>query len=142
MFALTRPIRSRGQAYPLGAFIESFFPDSQSNGAALVPALDFVETPDSYITHVELPGIAPEAIAVSIHDGVLEISGEKTAAVEQESDNWRRVERNYGAFSRTVSLPGEVVADKVTAQSRHGVLTITLPKAESQKPHKINIDVS
>ena len=85
---------------------------------------------------VELPGLDPAAIDLSIQDGRLEIRGEKAAADEKEGDHWHRVERRYGSFVRSVVLPGEVDAAAVTATSSHGVLTITLPKREDQKPRQ------
>ncbi|MDH3590231.1 MAG: Hsp20/alpha crystallin family protein [Planctomycetota bacterium] len=127
---------------PLRALVNDFVNTFDVSTPGLVPALDFLETDTAYVAHVELPGVAADAIEVSIADGRLEIRGEKKAVSEQDGDNWHRVERRYGSFVRSVTLPGEVDAGNVTAESKNGVLVITLPKREDARPRKINVTVS
>jgi HSP20 family protein len=123
---------------------ESFFEDFLGAPAARrwVPALDFAETPDAYVVHVEVPGVDPKDVEISIEDGRLEISGEKSAEQSEEHQGWFRVERSHGAFRRAVELPGAVDTGKVKAEASNGVLTITLPKHEEAKARKISVSVS
>jgi HSP20 family protein len=92
--------------------------------------------------HVEVPGVDPKDVEISIEDGRLEISGEKSAEQSEEHQGWLRVERSHGAFRRAVELPGAVDTGKVKAEASNGVLTITLPKHEEAKARKISVSVS
>ena len=103
------------------------------------PALDVHEDKDSYRIRVELPGMKREDIQVSIDDGSLVISGERPVENVDEGTEVHRQERFYGKFSRVLSLPTAVNADKVQAGYKDGILTVTLPKAEEAKPQQINV---
>lgn len=116
-------------------------PGESANGKWL-PVMDVSETEDSVIACLELPGLKKEDIRVSVHDDILTVSGEKKQEKTEEGENVRRVERSYGFFKRTVSLPAQVDADKVKAAFKDGVLKVTLPKLESEKPKEIQIQVS
>jgi HSP20 family protein len=100
------------------------------------------EDKDSVIVRAELPGMKKEEIEVSLHDGALTLSGERKSEQHSEEGEAYRSERFFGRFQRTVTLPAQVAADKVKAQYKDGVLTITLPKAEEAKPKHIDINVS
>ena len=104
------------------------------------PALDLYQTTDDIIALVELPGLRKEEIEISLHDGVLTISGERKDETP-EGDKTARTERIVGKFRRSVSLPTRVDADKVTATYKDGILTITMPKAEEVKPKQIQVNV-
>ena len=106
------------------------------------PALDIHEDKDNFVVRAELPGMKREDIDVSLHDGALSISGERKTEKKYEEAEVYRTERFFGKFQRTVALPALVAADKVKAQYRDGVLTITLPKAEEAKPKQINVNVN
>jgi len=106
------------------------------------PALDVYEDKESFIVKAELPGMKREDIEVSLHDGALSISGERKSETQHEDAEVYRAERFFGRFQRTVTLPGPVAADKVKAQYKDGVLTITLPKTEEAKPKQIDVAVS
>jgi len=138
MYAMTRTNRRNGLLFPFD--IESFWGAPARRG--WVPALDFAETPEAYVVRAELPGVDPQEVEISIEDGRLEISGEKSAEQTEEKQGWFRVERSHGSFHRTVELPGAVDTGKVKAESRNGVLTITLPKREEAKAKKISVSVS
>ena len=97
------------------------------------PTLDVGETKDALTVKAELPGVEQKDIGVSLQDGVLTIKGEKEAEKEEKDKRYHRVERSYGAFFRSISLPAAVEADKVTATFKDGVLTVTLPKAPEAK---------
>jgi HSP20 family protein len=116
--------------------LDRFF---ETPALAWAPALDVHEDKDGYIVHVELPGLKREDIEVSLHDGSLVISGERKAENLEEGIEVHRRERFYGKFSRVLSLPTAVNADKVNAAYKNGILTVTLPKAEEAKPRQINV---
>jgi HSP20 family protein len=104
------------------------------------PALDIYQNNDNVIARVELPGMRKEDIEISLHDGMLTISGERKAE-SNEGDKAERSERYVGKFRRSISLPTLVDANKVTASYRDGILTVTLPKAEEAKPKQIQVNV-
>ena len=106
------------------------------------PALDVSEDKDKFTVRAEVPGMKREEIAVTIHDGLLSITGERKAEGKTEGEAVHRQERFYGKFERTVTLPAHVAADKVKAQYKDGVLTITLPKTEEAKPKQIDVSVN
>ena len=106
------------------------------------PALDLYEDKDNLFVKVELPGLKREDINVSLHEGSLTISGERKSEQKHQDGQVYRSERFYGRFQRTVTLPTPVAADKVKAQYKDGVLTITLPKTEEAKPKQIDVNVS
>jgi HSP20 family protein len=106
------------------------------------PALDAVEDKDKYLVSVEVPGLKREDINVSVHDGVLTVSGERKREKDIKEGSVHRTERYYGKFSRSVSLPAEVRADKVTAAYKDGVLHVELPKAEETKPRNVEVNIS
>jgi HSP20 family protein len=110
-----------------------------SEETTFTPAFDVSETEKELIIKAEVPGIDKKDININLSDGLLTIKGEKKHEKEEESENYHRVERRYGTFSRTVRLPFEVEVDKVDATYKDGVLKITVPKSEAAKPRKIEI---
>jgi len=131
-------------SYPFEASVSSMLNDLMgwSRNAALsswAPNVDIVESEDSYQIHAELPGITEEEVNVSLNNNVLTLSGEKKQEIKNEKDNFVRVERTYGKFERSFSLPSNIVADKVDAGYKDGVLTISIPKAEEAKSRMIKI---
>jgi len=105
-----------------------------------VPALDLYDEKESFVAIVELPGMKREDIHLTLHDGTLTVSGERSYENgEQEGKTFRR-ERSFGKFERTVGLPSLVDSSKVTASYKDGVLTVTLPKAEEAKPRQIAVN--
>jgi len=105
------------------------------------PALDVREDKENFTVTVELPGMKKEEIQVSLHDGALSISGERKSETEHKDVEVYRSERYFGRFQRSVTLPTAVAADKIRAQYKDGVLTVTLPKAEEAKPKQIDINI-
>ncbi len=108
---------------------------------AWVPAVDVRETRDALELAVELPGIDPKDVEVTVDNGVLTVRGERKAEREEEGTTYHRRERVWGAFERSFTLPGSVDPDKLKATYRHGLLTITVPKREEAKPKAIKIAV-
>ena len=106
-----------------------------------IPAMDLVETPDAYVLRADLPGLAPEDVAIELENRVLTISGERKAEQRGEDAGWMRVERSFGAFRRTLTLPAGVDPEAINAAFDNGVLTVTVPKPEQAKPRRVQIAV-
>ena len=106
------------------------------------PALDVHEDKDNFVVKAELPGMKREEIDISLHDGTLSIAGERKGEEKFKDAETHRTERFVGRFQRTLTLPTPVAADKVKAEYRDGVLTVTLPKTEEAKPKRIDVQVS
>ena len=122
------------------AFDDRFDTDPASR--AWIPALDVVERGDAYIVTAELPGVTPERVEVSFEQNVLTLSGTKLPSIDAVNAGELRVlaaERVHGTFERSVRLPEFVDADRIAATFEHGVLTVSIPKAEAAKPRKIEI---
>lgn len=113
--------------------------ESPATAGAFAPALDVEETEDQFTLVVELPGVSPEDVDITLEENVLTISGERTFYDEKTEATFRRVERAYGRFHRAVRLPDRVAGDQVEASYRDGLLTITVPKAEESKPRRIEV---
>ncbi len=103
------------------------------------PAVDVRETDDSYLFTAELPGLGKKDVNITLEDNVLTLSGERTFSDSADEKNYRRIERAYGSFSRSFTLPAHVDAERVKAEFKDGLLTVTVPKAEQAKPRKIAI---
>lgn len=122
-------------------FMEKFPARSELGSQIWNPEIDVRETETEIVVEAELPGIDQKDVNVSIKDNVLTLKGEKKMEKEEKEANYYRAERTYGSFMRSFSLPTLVVADKVGARYRNGVLTVTLPKAEEVKPKEIPVEV-
>jgi HSP20 family protein len=94
------------------------------------------------VATVEVPGMKKEDIEVSVHEGVLSVSGERTREAESDEAGVHRSERSYGRFQRTLSLPKPVKASDIKAAYKDGILTITMPKTEEARPKQITVDVA
>jgi HSP20 family protein len=105
------------------------------------PALDLYQTNDDVVAVIEIPGMRKEDIEISLQDGVLTIAGERKGETV-DGDNNARTERFVGKFRRSVSLPTRVDVNKVNANYKDGILTVTLQKAEEVKPKQIQVNVS
>jgi HSP20 family protein len=105
----------------------------------LEPALDIYETADNVVVKAALPGVKPDEIDISVTGNTLTIKGETKAETEVKKENYICQERRYGAFSRSVSLPGGILPDKAEASFENGVLILTIPKAEEVKPKTIKV---
>ena len=106
------------------------------------PSLDVSETKDKLVVSAEIPGMDVKDINISVTGDVLTIRGEKKQEKEEKDENYHLVERSYGAFSRSVTLPVGVDTEKVDATYKKGILKITLPKKEGAKPKEINVKVT
>ncbi|RMG60576.1 MAG: Hsp20/alpha crystallin family protein [Gammaproteobacteria bacterium] len=104
-----------------------------------MPAVDVRETSDALVIHVELPGVEKENIRIEMHEGRLSISGERPYVKEDEEEHVHRIERAYGRFARSFSLPRDIDTDRVQASMDNGVLKIRLPKRGAASSRTIEI---
>lgn len=115
--------------------------DDESGFNAWTPAVDITERDDQYNVKVELPGVNKDEVKITLDNNILTIRGEKKQEREEKKENYHRVERSYGSFQRSFTLPSTVKSDKIDAVYKDGVLQIALPKAEEAKPKQIEVKV-
>ena len=106
---------------------------------AWAPALDISERKDAYLVTVELPGVEPDDLEITLEDGLLTIQGERHFAHDSSEQQFHRVERRYGAFRRSITLPAHVMAEGIEASFENGVLQIMVPKMEEATPKRIQV---
>jgi HSP20 family protein len=124
---------------------DTFFGGEPANGAGLrrwVPPMDLVETGDDLVLRADLPGLDRDDVNIEVKDGVLTVSGERKTEHEERADGFYRVERAFGSFSRSMSVPQGIDADRITATFEKGVLEVRIPKPEERKPHRVQIGAS
>lgn len=116
--------------------------DDGSFGLSMwTPAVDIAEHADEYLVKVELPGVKKDDVKITLESNILTIRGEKKQEQEEKDGSYHRVERSYGSFQRSFTLPTSVKGEKIDAICSEGVLTVTLPKAEESKPKQIEVRV-
>jgi HSP20 family protein len=120
----SRPQTTEGESLQAGSF---------------VPAVDIYEDAQKLALTFEIPGIKPEDVDVRVENNVLTVKGERTWAGEQKEENFRRIERRFGSFVRSFTLPQTVDTDQVTAQSNNGLLVVELPKKAAAQPKQIKV---
>jgi HSP20 family protein len=136
--------------YQMDSLMDSLFPSTfslygQRQSAAVTsppvwaPALDIAERKDAYLVSVELPGVKLDDLMITLDDGLLTIQGERSFTDDTSKQQYHRVERFYGAFRRSITLPAHVMAEGVEASIEDGVLQILVPKAEQAKPKRIEV---
>ncbi len=104
-----------------------------------MPAMDLVETADHFVLRADLPGLSEKDVKIEVEDNVLTVSGERRSEHETKQEGFHRVERAFGAFSRSLTLPRGVDPAAVTANIDRGVLEVRIPKPETRKPRRIEI---
>ena len=109
--------------------------------ASWVPAVDVFEDKDHVRIMVEVPGVNPDDIKISLEQQTLTISGEKKQVSEEKTERVHRYERTYGSFTRRFTLPATVDAEKIEAKAEQGVLVLTIPKSEKARPRQIPISL-
>ena len=130
---------------PFLRLIDNLFANTEvANGEDIgnrswLPPVDIQETQEAYRLYVDLPGLTKEDIQITLEHNVLRLSGERRLEKDVKKESFQRVERTYGTFARSFSLPNQVNAEGVEASFVNGVLTLTVPKAEQAKPRKIAI---
>jgi HSP20 family protein len=108
-------------------------------GAGVALPLDVKEGENDFVIKASLPGVKPDDVQITVHGDVLSIRGETKVEEEKKGETWHLRERRHGAFQRSVSLATPIDADKAQAHFEHGVLTLTLPKAEAARPKQIKV---
>jgi len=106
------------------------------------PAVDIYEKNDAVVVKAEIPGVEKDQISVEVKDGILTLRGERKFERDVKEESYHRIERSYGTFLRSFSLPVSVNQEKVKATFRDGVLEVELPKKELAKPKQIKVDIS
>jgi HSP20 family protein len=109
--------------------------------SAWTPAVDIFEGDSEYLIKLELPEVSREDVKISLHDQTLTINGERKIENEDKRDGYHRVERSYGQFYRSFTLPPNVNVEAINAQFKDGVLRLTLPKREEAKPKQIEVKI-
>ena len=120
---------------------DAFFGQTDQ-GRRWVPPMDLVEAEDHFLLKADLPGLAEGDVNLEVQDGTLTISGERKAEHEQREKGWYRIERSFGSFSRSLTLPDGVDPDRIEAAFDHGVLEVRIPKPEERKPRRIEISTT
>lgn len=106
-----------------------------------MPAMDLVETDDHFVLRADLPGLTEEDVHIDVEDNVLTVSGERKAEHEDKREGYVRVERSYGSFRRSLTLPEGVEPEAVNASFDRGVLEVRIPKPEQRQPRRVAIQV-
>jgi HSP20 family protein len=131
-----------GLREPFFRLFDTFLTDAASEDLAnrtWTPPVDIQETDDSYKIQAELPGLKKEDIQITLENNVLRVSGERKWEKDVKKEDYHRIERSYGSFTRSFALPHQVASDKVDAKFENGVLAISVPKADTAKPRHISI---
>jgi len=115
------------------------FGDEGIGRGAWAPSVDIYENKDQIVLEAELPGMKQEDFDLTIENNVITLRGERRFEKTDESDNYHRVERSYGTFTRSFTLPQTVSADEAKAEYNNGVLRVTLPKREEAKSRRIQV---
>jgi HSP20 family protein len=137
------PLRELGSLQnEMNRLFNTVFDTPQPAGSAMrrwMPAMDLVESDESFVLRADLPGLSEEDIKIEFEDGTLTVSGERKAEHESKSEGYYRVERAFGSFSRSLTLPQGIDPEAVTANFDRGVLEVRIPKPEQRKPRRIEI---
>jgi HSP20 family protein len=112
----------------------------QGGARRWTPAMDLAETEDAFVLRADLPGVSQEDVQIELEDTVLTVSGERKSDHESKGEGFYRVERSFGAFSRSLTLPKGVDPEAVAASFTDGVLEVRIPKPEQRKPRRIAIN--
>jgi HSP20 family protein len=120
---------------------DAFFGQTDQ-GRRWVPPMDLVEADDHFVLKADLPGLREGEVNIEVQDGTLTISGERQAEHEQREKGWYRIERAFGSFNRSLTLPDGVDPDRIEASFSDGVLEVRIPKPEERKPRRISISSS
>ena len=113
----------------------------ESNLTPWAPAVDIYETENELVVKADLPDVNPQNLDIRVENNILTIRGERKFESKVKEDNYLRVERAYGSFSRSFSLANSVKTDDIKADYQNGVLTLSLPKREEAKPKQIKVNV-
>lgn len=113
--------------------------EAQQGSRRWVPPMDLVEADDHFVLKADLPGLSEQDVAIEVQDGTLTISGERKTEHSESQRGWYRVERSFGRFGRSLTLPDGVDPEAIDASFDRGVLSVRIPKPEERKPRRIEI---
>ena len=113
--------------------------DREHTRGRWLPAVDVYETDDAYVVNAELPGMKKDDISIDVKDGILTVRGERRSETEVKEKRYYRKERVFGSFQRSFSLPEGVESEKITAEFKNGMLTVSIPRPEEKKPKQITV---
>ena len=116
-------------------------PSSSSSLRRWVPAMDLVEGEEAFVLRADLPGMREEDVSIEFEDNVLTVSGERKSEHEEENEGFHRVERAFGSFSRSLTLPKGIDPEAISAAFDNGVLEVRIPKPEESRPRRITISL-
>jgi len=119
-----------------------FFRESELSTRTWAPAVDIYEDENKLVLKADLPGVDPKDVEIKVEDGMLYLNGERKFEKEVKEENYHRVERSYGAFSRSFALPTSINSENIAAEYKDGQLILTMPKREEAKPKTIKVSVS
>jgi len=131
----------------MNRLFNTFFDSPTPNGGGQtvarrwIPAMDVVETEEHFVLRADLPGLSESDVNIEVEDNVLTVSGERKSEHEQRGEGYYRVERSFGSFSRSLTLPEGINADSIQAKFENGVLEVRIPKPEQPKPRKVQISL-
>jgi HSP20 family protein len=123
----------------MNRLFNSFFDEEGNGRRRWAPAVDLLEREDSLVLKADLPGLTQDDVNIEVRDNVLTISGERRTDIEDKQNGYYRVERAFGGFSSSLTLPEGVDADRIAANFENAVLEVTIPKPEQRKPRRITI---
>jgi HSP20 family protein len=131
-----------GMQQEMNRLFDEFFGErrTEMGEGTWLPAVDVSETDGEMVVRAELPGMSKDNIELSLQDNVLTLKGEKKQEKKEDEENYHRVERNYGSFTRSFTLPATVDQNNIQAIFKDGILEIVLPKAEEAKQKKIAVE--
>jgi len=118
-----------------------FFRQGDLSTRTWAPPVDIYEDSNNLVLKADLPGVDSKDVEIKVENGTLYLSGERKFEKEVKEENYHRVERSYGAFSRSFSLPNSIDSDKVVAEYKDGQLILTMPKREESKPKTIKVNI-
>jgi HSP20 family protein len=118
---------------------DTFFGTDRDQARRWVPPVDLVEAEDHFVLKADLPGLSEADVSIEVQDGTLAISGERKAEHESSERGWYRIERAFGSFRRSLTLPDGVDPDGISASFDRGVLQVRIPKPEERKPRRVEI---
>jgi HSP20 family protein len=121
---------------------DAFLGRADRQGRRWVPPVDLVEAEDHFVLKADLPGLTQDDVSIEVQDGTLSISGERKAEHEQHERGWYRIERAFGSFSRSMTLPEGIDPEGIKAEFHNGVLEVRIPKPEARKPRRIEISAT
>jgi HSP20 family protein len=139
------PVRINSLQSEMNRLFNTFFDTpTTGNGSTArrwIPAMDLVETEGDFVLKADLPGLKEDDVTIEVEENVLTVSGERKSEHEDKREGYVRVERSYGSFRRSLTLPKGVDAEAVTANFENGVLEVHIPKPEESKPRRVAIQV-